>query len=79
MLSSGVTGFCFESKLRKSSDDPFFGRHKGNLETFAKFVLQRHWKLCTKIPLAIMIQTTKVRNNRLFGNYSAKSPKIDMV
>ena len=40
----------FESKLRKSNDDLFFGRHKGKLETFAKFLLQRHWKLCAKIP-----------------------------
>ena len=36
MLNSGVTGFCFNSKLRKSSEDLFFGRHKGKLEGFAK-------------------------------------------
>ena len=35
VLNSGVTGFCFESKLRKSSDDLFFGRHEEKLETFA--------------------------------------------
>jgi len=39
MLNSGVTGFCFNSKLRKSSEDLFlffFSRHEGKLDTFAK-------------------------------------------
>jgi len=38
-LNSGVTGFCFDLKLRKCSEDPFFvvfGHHEGKLETFAK-------------------------------------------
>ena len=36
-LNSGVTGFCFDSKLRKCSEDPFFfGRHEGKLEIFTK-------------------------------------------
>ena len=36
VLNSGVTGFCFESKLKKSSEDLFFGCHEGKLETFGK-------------------------------------------
>jgi len=36
VLNSGVTGFCFDWKLRKSSEDLFFGRHEEKLETFAK-------------------------------------------
>ena len=35
-LNSGVTGFCFNLKLRKCSEDLFFGRHEGKFETFAK-------------------------------------------
>ena len=36
MLNSSVTGFCFNSKLRKSSEDLFFGLHEGKLDTSAK-------------------------------------------
>jgi len=35
-LNSSVTGFCFDTKSRKCSEDFFFGRHEGKLETFAK-------------------------------------------
>jgi len=32
-----LSGLCFNSKLRKCSEDPFFlGRNEGKLETFAK-------------------------------------------
>ena len=47
VLNSSVTGFCLESKLRKSSDDPFFGCHERPSQ---KFVLQHHWKRFVKIP-----------------------------
>ena len=50
VLNSGVTGFCFDSKLRKSIEDPFFGTMKENWRPSQKFVLLRHWKLCVKIP-----------------------------
>ena len=36
VLNSSVTGFGFESKLRKSNDVLFFGHHKGKLEAFTK-------------------------------------------
>jgi len=36
VLNSSIIGFCFDSKLRKCSEDLFFGRHEGKLETFAK-------------------------------------------
>ena len=35
-LNSGISGLCFGSKLRKCSEDLFFGCHKEKLETFAK-------------------------------------------
>jgi len=44
---------------------------KENWRPSQKFVLQHHWKLCTKIQLCMC--TAKVHDNRLFGNYSAKS------
>ena len=63
MLNSGVTGFCFESKLRKCSDDPFLSSQRKNWRPLQKFVLERHWKLCAKIqPL-----------NSTIGTYSVKS------
>jgi len=67
-LNSGVTGFCFYLNLRKCSEDLFFlVTTKENWRPSQKFVLQRHWKLCAKIP------PYASATNRLFGNYSAKS------
>ena len=55
MLNSGVDGFCFDSKLKKSSEDlfsfSFLVATKENWRLSQKFVLERHWKLCAKIPL----------------------------
>ena len=51
-LNSGVTSFCFDSKLRKCSEDLFFlGATKENWRPLQKFAFQHHWKLCAKIPL----------------------------
>jgi len=50
VLNSGVTGFCFKWK---SSDDLasfFLVATKDNWRPSQKFVLQHHWKICTKIP-----------------------------
>ena len=59
MLNSGVTGFRYESKLGKSSDD-----------------------LCSitgnSVRRSLHTHTAKVRNNRLFGNYSAKSLELPL-
>ena len=49
-LNSGVTGFCFYSKLRKCGEDLFSGRHEGKLETFAKICVAASLELCAKIP-----------------------------
>ena len=48
MLNSSVTGFVSTQSLGNPVKT-FFGCHEGKLETFAKIVLQHHWKLCTKI------------------------------
>jgi len=42
VLNSSVTDFCFESKLRKSSDELFLAATKENWRPSQKFVLQRH-------------------------------------
>ena len=46
VLNSGVTGFCFDSKLMKSSEDLFFGRHEGKLETFVLQCLHEDPTVC---------------------------------
>jgi len=66
-LNSGVTGFCFELKLRKCSENLFLVTTKENWRPSQKFVLQRYWKPCAKIPAYTSA------TNRLFGSYSAKS------
>jgi len=76
VLNNCVTGFCSELKLRKSSDDHFFGRHKGKLETFAKFVLQRHWKLCAKIPPYMHSKSPRQQNVwKLLSKISRTTPE----
>ena len=50
MLDGSVTGFCFESKLRKSSDDLFFGCHEGKLETFATICVAASMETLCKDP-----------------------------
>ena len=69
MLHSSVTGFCFELKLRKSSDDLFWLPRRKIVDLRKKIVLQHHWKLQRSHRTC----TAKVHDNRLFGNYSAKS------
>ena len=71
MLNSGVTGFWFESELRKSSDDLFFGCHEGKFETFAKICVAASLGTLHEHPNHVC--TAIVRDNRLFRNYSAKS------
>ena len=72
-LNSGVTGFCFDSKLRKCGEDLFFlVVMKENWIFLQKFVLQHHWKLPTIRALQ------KSATNRLFGNYSVKSLELLM-
>ena len=52
MLNSGVTGFCLDSKLRKSSEDHFFyfGHHEGELETLAKICVAVSLETLHEIP-----------------------------
>jgi len=71
MLNSGVIGFCFDSKLRKCSEDLFFGHHEGKLETFAKICVAMSLETLHEDPTVRALQ--KSATNRLFGNYSAKS------
>jgi len=70
-LNSGVTGFCFDSKLRKCSEDLFFGQHEGKLETYAKICVAASLETLREDPTVCALQ--KSATNRLFGNYSAKS------
>ena len=70
VLNSGITGFWFKLKLRKSSDDLFLlVATKENWRPSQKFVLQRHWKLCMKIP---PYSHCKSLWQQAVGNYSAK-------
>jgi len=69
-LNSGVNWPLFQLKVKeiKCSEDFFFGRHKGKLETFAK--------ICVAVSLETLHEDLTVRpstTNRLLGNYSAKS------
>jgi len=59
-----LTGLCFDSRLRKCSEDLFFGRHEGKLETFAK--------ICVAASLETLWPYASA-TNRLLGNYSVKS------
>jgi len=49
-LNSSVIGFCFSSKLRKCSEDLFFGRHEGKLEAFAKICVAASMEILRKDP-----------------------------
>ena len=49
----------------------FFGRHEGKLEAFAKICVTASLETLRKDP-----RTAKVRDNRLFRNYSAKSLEL---
>ena len=72
-LNSGVTGFCFDLKLRKCSEDLFFfffGCHEGKLETFTKICVAASLETLRKDPTVLALQ--KSATNKLFGNYSAK-------
>jgi len=76
MLNGGVTGFCFELKLRKSSDDFFLVAMKENWRPSQN--------LCCSITgnsarRSNHTCTAKVRDNRLFGNYSAKSLELPLM
>ena len=53
MLNNGVTGFCFDLKVRKSSEDLFFSRHEGKLETFAK--------ICVAVSLETLCKDPTIR------------------
>ena len=53
MLNSGVTGFCFKLKLKKSCDDLFFGCHEGKLETFTK--------ICVAVSLETLREDPTIR------------------
>ena len=50
----------------------FFGRHEGKLETFAKFCVAVSLETLREDPTVCALQ--KSATNRLFKNYSAKSP-----
>ena len=53
----------------------FFGRHEGKLETFAKFCVAVSLETLREDPtLCALAALQKSATNRLFGNYSAKSP-----
>jgi len=69
VLNSGVTGFCFELKLRKSSDNLYFGCHEGKLETFAKICVAASLETAHRSNHTCI---AKVRDKRLFGNYTSK-------
>ena len=58
MLNSSVTGFCFESKLGKSSDDLFFRRYKGKLEAFTKTYVTVSLEILYKDPSIRALQKT---------------------
>jgi len=58
VLKSGVTGFCFDSKLRKSSKDLFFGCHEGKLETFAKICVAASLETLREDPTVRALQKT---------------------
>jgi len=73
LLNSGVTGFCFDSKLRKC----VFGRHEEKLETFTKISVAASLETLCEDPTVRALQ--KSATNRLFGNYSAKSLEPPLV
>ena len=59
VLNSGVTGFCFDSKLRKSASEDlfsFFGRHKGKLVTFAKICFAASLETLHEYPIVCALQ-----------------------
>ena len=56
VLNSSVTGFCFESKLRKTSDHRFFGRHEEKLEAFAKICVAASLETIRKDPTIRALQ-----------------------
>jgi len=63
VLNSGVTGFLFRVKIKKSSDDLvffffFFGRHEGKLETFAKICVAASLETLCKDPTIRKSTTT---------------------
>jgi len=56
VLNSGVTGFCFDSKLRKSIEDPIFWHHEGKLETFAKICIAASLETLREDPTICALQ-----------------------
>jgi len=61
-LDSGVTGFCFDSKLRKCSEDLFFlVTTKENRRPLQKLLLQRHWNSAQK---SHCTRTAKIRDKQ---------------
>jgi len=77
VLNGGVTGFCFELKLRKSSDDFFLVAMKENWRPSQKFVLQHHWKLCTKIQPYVYCQSPRQQAVwKLLSEISRTAPDV---
>ena len=68
-LNSSVTGFCFDSKLRKCSEDFFGGRHEGKLETIAKIWVAASLETLREDPTVKSLRQTGC----LETSYSAKS------
>jgi len=77
-LNSGVTGFCFDSKLRKCSEDFFLVATKENWRPSQKFEFSAaSLETLRKDPTIRALQ--KSTTNRLFENYSAKSLEPPLV
>ena len=69
-------GFCFDTKLRKCSEELFFfGHDEGKLETFVKICVAASLETLHEDPTIRALQNSAT--NRLFGNYSAKSVHVE--
>ena len=75
-LNSGVTGFCFDLKLRKCSEDLFsflfFGRHEGKLESFAKICVAASLETLREDPTVRVHDKQAVR--KLLSEISRTAP-----
>ena len=77
VLNSGVAGFCFEFKLRNLVSKTFFWSSRRKIGDLRK-------NLCCSItgnsaPRSHYTCTVKIRDKRLFGNYSEKSLELPVL
>jgi len=75
-LNSGVTGFCFNSKLRKYSEDLFFGHHEGKLETFAKICVAASLETLREDPTVRALQKSATK---LLSEISRTTPAYNSI